>query len=222
MLQELKDLQTARLRKLFLPLPGLPILILSFTGRTAITTDSPEFTHIKAFKLQMEINLGHNAFHKLRRTFPELPLPSLKVLRREMKSLSGMSFVLYDMCVNSCMLFAGKYSLLSRCMHCRHPRRRPNRRPYQQFHYLPFIPQIQSLYANTNSARMMRYRHEHQDDNTYRSDGRISDVYDSEIYRKLRQRHVVVDGERLNHKFFSGPRDVFLTCMTDGFQLFKR
>lgn len=170
----------------------------------------------------MEINLGHNAFHKLRCTFPELPLPSLKVLWREMKSLSGLSFTLFDMCINSCMLFAGKYSLLSRCMYCHHPRRRPNKRPYKQFHYLPFTPQVQALYANTNSARMMRYRHEHHDDNTYRDDGRISDVYDSVLYRKLRESHVVVNGKRLDHRFFSGPRDVFLTCMTDGFQVFKR
>ncbi|KAG8961242.1 hypothetical protein FRC05_006265 [Tulasnella sp. 425] len=156
MLKEIADLQAARIRL------------------SAITPESPEFTSIKAYKLQMEINLGHNAFHKLRRTFPELPLPSLKVLHCEMKQLSGgLSF-------------------------------------------------IQSLYANTTSAHMMRYRAEHQDDNLHRSDERISDVYDSKLYRRLRQSYVTVDGKQLDRKYFSDPRDVFVGCMTDGFQVFKR
>lgn len=171
----------------------------------------------------MEINLGHNSFHKLRRTFPELPLPSLKVLRREMKQLSdGLSFVLYDMCISSCMAFTGKFSALSRCMYCRHPRHRPNGKPYKQFHYLPFLPQVQSLYANATSAQRMRYRAKHQDDNLHRADERISDVYDSKLYRILRQSNVIADGRLLNHKYFSDPRDVFVTCLTDGFQVFKR
>lgn len=193
-------------------------------GRTsgAITTDSPEFDRIKAYKLQMEINLGHNSFHKLRHTFPKIQLPSLKVLRREMKTLSGLSFILYDMCINSCMLFAGKYSSYSRCLYCRHPRLHLNKKPYKQFHYLPLIPQVQALYSNTTSTKNMRYCHEHQDDNTYRADGRISDVYDSNLYRNLRQSEVVVEGEGLGHKFFSDERDVLVACMMDGFQVFKR
>ncbi|KIO28971.1 hypothetical protein M407DRAFT_71182 [Tulasnella calospora MUT 4182] len=104
-----------------------------------------------------------------------------------MRALSGLSFVLYDMCNNSCMLFAGKYASLSRCTYCRHPRFRSNKKPFKQFHYLPFIPQVQALYSNTISAKTMRYRHDHHDDNTFREDGRISDVYDSVLYRNLRR-----------------------------------
>ncbi|KAG8934651.1 hypothetical protein FRC01_001387 [Tulasnella sp. 417] len=222
LLKEIRDLQAGRLREFGLHFVPEQFSYSASKGRTAITTNSEEFTRIKAFKLQLEINLGYNSFHKLRRTFPELPLPSLKVLRREMQSLSGLSPIKYDMCLNSCMLYAGKYASLSRCMHCHHPRHRRNNKPFKQFHYLPFIPQIQALYANTTSANNMRYRHEHHNDNLFRNDGRISDVYDSALYRQLCKSEVIVGGERLGRKFFSDPRDVFVACMTDGFQIFKR
>lgn len=133
-----------------------------------------------------------------------------------------MSFVPYDMCTNSCMLFAGKYSTYTRCTHCRHPRRRSNGKPFKQFSYLPLVPQIQALYSNTESARAMRYRGDHHHDNLFRDDGRISDIYDSELYRTLCNSAVVVDGKKLSYKFFEDARDVLLVCMTDGFQVFKR
>lgn len=68
----------------------------------------------------------------------------------------------------------------------------------------------------------MHYRNDHHTDNLFHNDGRISDVYDSVLYRKLCESEVVVNGERLGRKFFSDPRDVFVACMTDGFQIFKR
>lgn len=174
------------------------------------------------YKLQMEINLGHNAYHKLRFTFPELNIPSLKSLRREMNDLSGLSFIPYDMCANSCMLYAGPHSTRTHCLFCRQSRFRRNSKPFKQFFYLPFIPQVQSLYSNTESARMMRYRDENHRVNAHRADGRVSDIYDSSLYRSLWRSPVVVDGEQTGHRYFDDPRDVLLVCMTDGFQVFKR
>jgi hypothetical protein len=51
--------------------------------------------------------------------------------------------------------------------------------------------------------------------------GIISDVYDSENYRELLAKEVVLDGQSLGHPFFHDDRDVALGLATDGFSPFK-
>ncbi|KIO21589.1 hypothetical protein M407DRAFT_50226, partial [Tulasnella calospora MUT 4182] len=184
--------------------------------------DSSEGTAIKAFKFLLETNLGANAYLKLRQTFKGLDIPSLKVLRRHMHSLSGLEPALYDCCSNSCMCFAGPHAEKLSCDHCRAPRYLPNGKPANQFQYIPIIPQIRALYAGPNSARKMRYRHDKQDSNLNKLGDPIEDIYDSQLYRTLRNTYISVNGSELPVKYFEDPRDVLLTSLTDGFQLFKR
>lgn len=61
-----------------------------------------------------------------------------------------------------------------------------------------------------------------QDRNTHKLSNPIEDIYDSHLYRTLRDKYVVVNGHELPVKYFEDPRDVLLTSLTDGFQLFKR
>lgn len=197
---------------------------MSFQGRdNNISSDPTFFSRIKAYKLQMEINLGANAFEKLRYSFPELSLPSLKVLRNEMQGLSGVETALYDCCANSCMCFTGAHADLVECHYCGTNRyRKDGVTPVKQFQYVPFLPQIKAMYAGRESAAAMRYRSDHEDDNIHDAHGTISDIYGSELYQQLRTQPVVVDNHILPYNYFSDPRDVLLISLTDGFQLFKR
>lgn len=114
------------------------------------------------------------------------------------------------------------YANRQACHHCHAPRFKDNGAPAKLFHYIPIVPQIQALYAGRNSAAQMRYRSDHHDDNLEDEDGTISDVYDSELYKVLRESNVIINRQIHPFKYFDDPRDVFLTGMTDGFQLFKK
>lgn len=189
-----------------------------------IADSSPEWSAIKAFKLQIEIGLGTNAFEKLRFTFPELgEIPSIKALRSQMESLAGLKPKLYNICQNVCICYTGAHANATHCPYCKQPRFRPNGKdPYRQFPYLPVIPQLQALYANAETAKAMRHRSEHHLDNAEDPLGTISDIYDASHYQSLLDKHVIVDGRRLPHRFFQYPQDVLLVKLTDGFRLFKR
>ncbi|KIO25445.1 hypothetical protein M407DRAFT_75728 [Tulasnella calospora MUT 4182] len=134
----------------------------------------------------MEVNLGHNAYQKLRCTFPNLDLPSLQVLRRQVQDLSSIKVIRYHCCPKSCICYVGAYADRQSCHHCNSPRFKPDGTPAKLFHYLPIIPQIRALYAGRSSAARMRYRQMHHDDNIDDEDGVISDIYDSDLYKKLR------------------------------------
>jgi hypothetical protein len=86
------------------------------------------------------------------------------------------------------------------------------------FNYLPFIPRLVAMYANPTKAKEMQYRafeHEH-------TPGKISDIFDSYIYRRLLGERVVIKGSNASHIYFSDPRDVALGLSTDGFCPFRR
>lgn len=185
---------------------------------------SEDWILFKMYKLQMEVNLGHNAYQKFRCAFPHLNLPSLQVLRRKMADLTGIAPITYHCCRNSCICYVGAYANAQSCHHCSAPRFKPDGTPAKLFHYLPILPQIKALYAGGISAAQMRYRSEHHDDYLEDEEGQeyISDIYDSALYRKLRDSFVTVNGRIFPYKYFQDPRDVYLTGMTDGFQLFKK
>lgn len=190
-----------------------------------VTEEIPIYTWdaIKVFKLQMEVNLGANAYQKIRATLSDnVNLPSLGTLHREMYDLCGLNPTLYDCCISSCMCYVGPYADLQSCIYCHHPRLKPDGHPYNQFHYLPLIPQIKALYAGKTSAKAMRYRSLHEFDNWLKHDGTITDIYDSELYHSLRESEIEVNGHILPNHYLEDPRDVLLTGLTDGFQLFRR
>lgn len=197
-------------------------LISSLGAREGLPLESSAWASVKTYKLQMEVNLGSNAYQKIRATFDDLNLPSIKALRHEMHNLCGLEPILYDCCKNSCLCFVGPYADLNDCPYCNHGRFKPDGRPYNQFHYLPLIPQVRALYASTISSRDMRYRSIHELDNYLDAENTISDIYDSSLYRELRQSNITVNGHVLPQHYFDDPRDVLLTGLTDGFQLFRR
>lgn len=94
--------------------------------------------------------------------------------------------------------------------------------PVQEFQVIPLLQQAKALYAGYATAKAMRYRSEHANDNVDDPLGTMDDIYDSELYRKLAESNVVVAGRLLPHKYFQDPRDVLLIGQTDGFRIFKR
>jgi len=70
------------------------------------------------------------------------------------------------------------------------------------------------------AAKQLKYRHTYSHTNV--DDGVIRDIFDSSIYRDLLEKHVVVDGQMQDHKYFSDPRDVALGISLDGVTYFSR
>ncbi|KAG9016012.1 hypothetical protein FRB90_003835, partial [Tulasnella sp. 427] len=124
----------------------LEIELNAARARTAqgLPEGSPEWKAIKTFKLQMEVNLGHNAYHKLCAVYPELDLPSLKVLRRDVEQLASIVVVPYHCCPNSCICYVGAYADRQTCHHCKSSRFKPNGAPAKVFYYFPIAPHIKA------------------------------------------------------------------------------
>lgn len=202
---------------------NVQILTYALLGREdPIPPGDDRFRRIRAYKFQMDVNLGTNGFNYLRKAFPELELPSLKALRRDMRELAGLDFEYHDCCEDSCMAFVGPYANVTACSECGKARYRHGSVPFKRFGSLSLISQVKALYGGVESAKAMRYRADNHDLNLDDGEGRIADIYDSELYRDARKKQVVVNGKVLPHKYFEFPRDVTLIGITDGFQLFKR
>jgi hypothetical protein len=184
---------------------------------------TPTFDEILAFKLQIDSNMGANNFDRFRIHFPQLGLPSLHNVCKDMQRLSGLTTRLYDCCRNSCVCFSGPHAELDACPYCDSPRYRAGTAtPVKQFQHIPLIPQLKALYGGRHMAEAMLYRSKHHDNNTNDAAGTMDDIYDSALYRALRKTPVVVNGCILPYTYFSQPRDALLLVLTDGFQVFKR
>lgn len=117
-------LQVARTRKPLNECSIEPVhsLFVLIGRRIGIDKEGREYNGLKAYKLQMETDLGVNAYEKLRYTFPKLDISLLKVLQGLMERLSGIDSQPLDCCVNSCTCFVGPHSELTKCPHCKAPR----------------------------------------------------------------------------------------------------
>jgi hypothetical protein len=88
--------------------------------------------------------------------------------------------------------------------------------PHAYFTYLPIIPRLRALVANTSFATKMKYRANYQADPSH-----VGDVFDGAHYRSLLTQNIIIADETLPIWFFSDPRDIALGLSTDGFGPFK-
>lgn len=80
--------------------------------------------NIRAHNLRLMSNLSRRAFNQFRYTFAhKLNIDSLYVIDRRLALLSGISAVLYDCCINSCIVYTRNYLNHTHCPFCREPRR---------------------------------------------------------------------------------------------------
>ena len=195
------------------------LLIIWHATQEQDTLSEDDLDQIKGFALRIHDHLSRRGYNAMRKLYNrKLDLHSEYIMFRRMEYLSGVQPVLFDCCINSCVAFTGDHEDLDKCpiRKCGEPRYALNGRARKQFSYIPLIPRLCGLYKNAMSAERMLYRSrcEH-------IPREISDVFDSVHYRQLCDDSVIVDGIKLNHKFFSDPRDIALGFSTDGFTLFK-
>ena len=203
---------------------------LMYSGRVSTQTECStagnltdrDMSILRAYAFKVDEHLTDKAFTKIPYTFPKELVPTVKVCRARLQALSGFKPVRYDCCVNSCCCFVGEHKDRTSCPYCHQDRylvdRKGGKKPHKVFNYLPFTPRLISMLANPNKAQEMQHRafvHEH-------TPGNISDVFDSNIYRQLLGKRVVINGTSSPHQYFSDPHDIALGLSTDGFCPFKR
>ena len=171
---------------------------------------------LRLYTLKVEDHLTECTFNRLSTVFPNNNQDSLKMIKKRVRFLSGFQPVRYSCCINSCVCFIGPYEDLTECPNCQEPRYKANRKPRKTFDYLPLIPRLRAMSANSTYAKKMRYRAEY-----VHEPGVIKDVFDGSHYRSLLNTIVPTDGDD-PFFFFSNECDIALGLSTDGFSPFKR
>ncbi len=115
------------------------------------------------------------------------------------------------------LAYTGELAENVECPECGEPRYMANGKPRRQFCYLPLIPRLQRFFQNENCVNDLYYRHNYE----YKP-YEISDVFDCMHYKDLQQSFVTVDGDSLDHRYFSDKRDIAFTTCLDSYLLYKR
>lgn len=89
---------------------SLPLLTSTVGVSEGMPLDSYAFCLIKTYKWQIEMNIRANMYAKYRDMYPELGLPSLKVLHGKMSGLTSVLSTAYDCCPNVCICFVGTFT----------------------------------------------------------------------------------------------------------------
>ncbi|KAJ7266112.1 hypothetical protein C8J57DRAFT_1469942 [Mycena rebaudengoi] len=170
--------------------------------------------NIRAFRLKMLSSMSHEVFAQMRHAFrSKLEISSHWVMIHRVAILSGVTPVWYHCCVNSCMAYTGEHSDLIACRYsdCQEPRFTAVGKPHTA--YSATSPSFPDFKDTSPTPRRHNYK---------RIAGSISDIFDSEHYRTLCTKKVVVDGKELPHRYFSGKNDIALGFCSDSYLLFER
>jgi hypothetical protein len=145
----------------------------------------------------------------------QLRLCTLWKLPKRVAALSGISPEAYDRCSENCVAFTGQWERDTHCRRCRRARYNLDGKPVAQFNYIPVAERLQALFQDRDLAKLMRYRHEYRSQEVVRED-----IFDSNDYKKLCQQNIFINGHDTGRKFFQGRRDVALSLLGDGVQIF--
>jgi len=113
--------------------------------------------------------------------------------------------VLYDMCTNSCCLFAGRRTDLDHCDFFPEPQYHADGMPRCRFSYLPFTGHVKAWFESVEMIHCMDYQHSYK--HVHRE---TSDIFDGDHYHTLLTQYVSINSKQLPHKFFSDLQDVTL------------
>lgn len=98
------------------------------------------------------------------RRFPNLEILSYYSVRNRVSEITGVSSILDDMCINSCVAFVGPLSDLKQCPECSEPRYDQEKLtvagkevPRQQACTIPLGPQLQALRRSPEGAAALLY-----------------------------------------------------------------
>lgn len=146
------------------PLPPKLLEQLWNPAQTPLTLDDP------AHRLSLDIflsvsNASEETYNNICRTIlrchPEDDILTYHRFKKLVTELSGVTSIVHDMCINSCVGYTGLFAQLMGCPLCGEPRYEPKRAgkvPRKQFHTIPIGPQLQALWRTPQSTYDMRYR----------------------------------------------------------------
>ena len=138
------------------------------------------------------------------------------MVKKHIQSLSGFQPVCYSCCINSCVCFIRAYEDLNKCPNCKEAQLKVNGKPRKYFDYIPIIPQLQAMLANSLHAKKMCYRANH-----VHEPGTIKDIFGGSHYQTLLNT-IVPTSEANPFFYFSDGCDIALGLLTDGFAPFKK
>lgn len=177
-----------------------------------------DMSNIKMMSIRLCGHISRANYDRIRLSFrTQLKLYTLAKLETRLASLTSVSSVSQDRCRINCLAFTGRYKDDDYCRRCRRPRYNLDGKPAAQYDYIPLANRLQALYLDPEMAKLMRYRHEYE-----QREGVIEDIFDSQRYKDLCKENIIIDGVDTGRKYFEGRRDVALSFLGDGVQIFKR
>ncbi|KAG1788453.1 uncharacterized protein HD556DRAFT_1245107, partial [Suillus plorans] len=189
--------------------------------------DNPDIEHGISLFLALK-HVSKSAFNKscaaALHCHPEDNIPSLHQVKKIISDLSGITSIIKDQCINSCVAFVSPYADLDSCPTCNKPRYDPIqlqrsrghiKRACQIFHTFPIGPQLQALWRHPDSAELMHYRNQRTQQifEEVARNGGVPDAYDDVITGRayleaVQQGHIK-------------PEDMVLMMSLDGAQLYE-
>lgn len=112
-----------------------------------------------------------DAYEAVRRAIsrhtPPVIIPSFNSLKTSIRELTGVTSIRCDMCINSCIAYAGPFANEERCPKCQEPRYDAiqlqksggkTKTPRQEFHTIPIGPVIQAIHRSLEGATLFQHR----------------------------------------------------------------
>ena len=120
------------------------------------------------FRLSLDLflsttNASEETYNKSRagvlRRHPDDDVLSYARVKSKIAELSGVSPIVRQMCINSCVAFTGPFDNLEECPICHEARYLDDTStPRRVFHTIPIGPQLQALWRTKESAQNIRHR----------------------------------------------------------------
>ncbi|QRV80956.1 Transposase family tnp2 [Ceratobasidium sp. AG-Ba] len=177
-----------------------------------------ELDSIKMAAIRQFGHISQQNYKRIRYSFRDkIFLMTIQCLGTRMAKLSGVKPEIYHCCINVCHAFIGQFADEDKCSKCGALRYDDAGRPRQTYQYIPTTGRFLAMFNNPSLVEKLEYRH------TYKQhEGRIDDVFDGQLYKTLRQQNIVIEGEDLGVKYFSGKYDIATSLLADGVQIFKQ
>lgn len=152
---------------------------------------------------------------KLTKTTSELGsfIPSHDTVKRRLKAVNRETEIIrdFDVCSNGCYLYPKNDENQTRCpnIQCNRPRysNELSRKPNQVMSLVSVTSFLADRLLDDDQRATFDYRHTY--DTTYHLDGVYKDIFSGEVYRDLYKRQC---------HLFTGPQDIALIIVVDGFQ----
>jgi hypothetical protein len=123
--------------------------------------------------LDLFIAVGHSSqemYNAIRSAivpcYPDDELFSYAQIKTRVAELSGITPIIHDMCINSCLGYTSPFAGLDMCPQCGEPQydqitlansRGKVKKARQEFHTMPIGPQLQALWRHPDSVASVRY-----------------------------------------------------------------